>query len=159
MTLRIGLGVDMHPFADGRPFVLGGVSLPSERGLMGHSDADVLTHAIMDALLGAMGEGDIGEHFPDLDSRWMGASSLLMLEEVGAMMARQRYSVVNLDTVVLLEEPKIAPYRAEMAANIARALGVAVGQVHVKATTMEGLDAVGRKEGVMAHAVALLERA
>lgn len=158
MTLRIGLGVDMHRFVEDRPLILGGVEVPHERGLAGHSDADCLTHAVMDAVLGAMGAGDIGEHFPDLDSRYAGASSLGMLEEVGAMMARQRYVLLNVDAVVVLERPKLAPYRSEMRQHLANALGVDLGQVHVKATTTEGLDAAGREEGVMAHAVALLER-
>lgn len=148
----------MHRFTKGRPLILGGVDIPHPMGLFGHSDADCLVHAIMDALLGAMGEGDIGAHFPDLDERYRGASSLEMLEEVGAIMARKRFSLVNLDAVVMIEEPKLAPYRDEMRQHIANALGVNVDQVHVKATTTEELDAVGRGEGVMAHAVALLER-
>lgn len=158
MTLRIGLGVDMHRFVEGRPLILGGVRIPHDKGLAGHSDADCLTHAVMDALLGAMGQGDIGHHFPDLDSQWEGASSLRMLEEVGAMMARQRYVLLNVDSVVVMQRPKLAPYRDEMRQGLAGALGVGPGQVHVKATTTEGLDAAGREEGVMAHAVALLDR-
>jgi 2-C-methyl-D-erythritol 2,4-cyclodiphosphate synthase len=156
--MRIGLGVDMHRFAEGRPLILGGVDIPHPLGLLGHSDADCLVHAVMDALLGAMGEGDIGAHFPDLDERYRGASSLEMLEEVGAIMARKRFSLVNLDAVVMIERPKLAPYRDEMRQHMANALGVDVEQVHLKATTTEELDAVGRGEGVMAHAVALLER-
>lgn len=158
VTMRVGLGVDMHRFVQGRPLILGGVDIPHPLGLLGHSDADCLVHAVMDAILGAMGEGDIGAHFPDLDERYRGASSLEMLEEVGAMMARKRFSLVNLDAVVMIERPKMAPYRDEMRQHMANALGVDVAQVHVKATTTEELDAVGRGEGVMAHAVALLER-
>lgn len=158
MAFRIGLGVDMHRFAQGRPLILGGVDIPHPLGLLGHSDADCLVHAVMDAILGAMGEGDIGAHFPDLDERFRGASSLEMLEEVGGMMARTRFSLVNVDAVVMIERPKLAPYREEMRQHMANALGVDVEQVHVKATTTEELDAVGRGEGVMVHAVALLER-
>ena len=156
--MRIGLGVDTHRMVEGRGLILGGVDIPFERGLLGHSDADCLIHAIMDALLGAMGEGDIGHHFPDIDERYRDASSLEMLEEVGAMMARKRYALVNLDAVVMMERPKIAPYREEMRCNLASALGVDIDQVHLKATTTEGLDAVGSGDGVTAHAVALLER-
>lgn len=158
MTFRIGLGVDMHRFEKGRRFILGGVDIPFEKGLLGHSDADCLVHAIMDALLGAMGEGDIGLHFPNLDEQYRDASSLEMLEEVGAMMARKRYELVNLDVVVMLQEPKISRYRDEMQVNVAQALGADAGQIHVKSTTTEGLDSVGEGAGCMAQAVALLSR-
>lgn len=158
MTLRIGLGVDTHPLVEGRRLVLGGVEIPFERGLIGHSDADCLVHAVMDAILGALGEGDIGEYFPDLDERYRDASSIGMLMEVGSMIARQRYSLVNVDAVILAERPRLAVYRDQMCANIAGALAVEADQVHVKATTTEGLDAVGRGEGITCHAVVLLER-
>jgi 2-C-methyl-D-erythritol 2,4-cyclodiphosphate synthase len=158
MTLRVGIGADTHRLVAGRKLVLGGVEIPNEKGLLGHSDADCLVHAVMDALLGAMGEGDIGYHFPNLDEQYKDASSLTMLAEVGAMMARQRYELVNLDSVVMMERPKLSPHREQMRINIAGALGVSPDQVYVKATTTEGLDAVGRGEGATAYAVVLLER-
>ncbi len=155
---RIGIGYDVHAFAEGRPLVLGGVTVPHDRGLAGHSDADVLVHAVMDAVLGAMRAGDIGAHFPDTDPAWAGASSLELLARVAEMMRRDRWELVDLDSVVVLEEPRLSPLRDDMRSAIAGGLGVDVGRVGVKATTTEGLGYTGRGEGVAAQAVALLER-
>ncbi|MDA3936876.1 MAG: 2-C-methyl-D-erythritol 2,4-cyclodiphosphate synthase [Actinomycetota bacterium] len=157
--MRIGLGYDMHAFQQGRALVLGGVTIPSESGLAGHSDADVLVHALMDALLGAMRSGDIGEHFPDTDPAFAGVSSLDLLAHVAELMMREGWKLIDADTVLVMESPKVAPFRAEMRANIACRLGVDVDRIGVKATTTEGLDATGRGEGAAAHAVVLLDRA
>jgi 2-C-methyl-D-erythritol 2,4-cyclodiphosphate synthase len=153
--MRAGLGVDSHRFAPGRRLVLGGVEIPFERGLAGHSDADVLAHAVTDAVLGAAGLGDIGEHFPDTDPRWRGADSIALLRVVVALVARDGWTVAHVDATVMLERPKLAPFRTEMAARLAAATG---GTVSVKATTGEGMGFVGREEGVAALAVATLER-
>lgn len=156
--MRVGLGYDVHAFTEGRPLVLGGVTIPHARGLGGHSDADVLAHALMDALLGAMREGDIGAHFPDNDPVYEGISSMDLLGRVAAIVSGHGWRLVDADCVLVLEEPKVAPYRARMRERLAGALGVGVDQVGVKATTTEGLGATGRREGVAAYAVALLER-
>jgi 2-C-methyl-D-erythritol 2,4-cyclodiphosphate synthase len=156
--LRIGLGYDVHAFADDRALVLGGVELRHPRGLAGHSDADVLVHALMDAILGAMRAGDIGAHFPDTDPAWSGASSIGLLERVGALMRADGWDLVDADTVLVLESPKIAPHRDAMRSRIAEALGVEPARIGLKATTTEGLGATGRGEGVAAQAVVLLER-
>ncbi|HEY5517517.1 MAG TPA: 2-C-methyl-D-erythritol 2,4-cyclodiphosphate synthase [Coriobacteriia bacterium] len=156
--LRIGLGYDVHAFAEDRLLVLGGVELPHERGLAGHSDADVLVHALMDAILGAMRAGDIGAHFPDTDPAWAGASSLKLLEWVGALMRADGWGFVDADTVLVLEAPRISPHRDEMRARMAAALQVDVARIGLKATTTEGLGLTGRGEGVAAQAVVLLER-
>lgn len=156
--LRIGLGYDVHAFCEGRPLVLGGVMVPSELGLLGHSDADVLVHALMDAILGAMRAGDIGHHFPDTDPAYAGASSIDLLRRVAGLMAEAGYRLVDADAVLVLERPKIAPYREAMRSAMADALGVDVACVGVKATTTEGLGFEGRGEGVAAQVVALLER-
>jgi 2-C-methyl-D-erythritol 2,4-cyclodiphosphate synthase len=155
VTVRSGLGVDTHRFAPGRRLVLGGVEIPFERGLAGHSDADVLAHAVTDAILGAAGLGDIGEHFPDTDPRWEGADSLVLLREVVALVARDGWTVAHVDATVMLERPKLAPFRAEIGARLADATGATVS---VKATTGEGMGFVGREEGAAALAVATLER-
>jgi 2-C-methyl-D-erythritol 2,4-cyclodiphosphate synthase len=155
VTVRTGLGVDTHRFASGRRLVLGGVEIPHDRGLAGHSDADVLAHAITDAVLGAAGLGDIGEHFPDTDPRWEGADSIGLLREVMELVAAEGWSVGHVDATVMLERPKLAPFRAEIAARLAEATGASVS---VKATTGEGMGFVGREEGVAALAVATLER-
>jgi 2-C-methyl-D-erythritol 2,4-cyclodiphosphate synthase len=154
--VRVGLGFDVHPFSDdpGRRLVLGGVHLPGERGLAGHSDADVVAHAIGDALLGAAGLGDLGQHFPDTDPAWAGADSLAMLAGVVALVAGAGWSVGNVDCTVVLEAPKLAPHRATMVANLAGVVGAGVS---VKATRAEGLGAIGRGEGVACWAVALVE--
>jgi len=154
--MRVGLGYDVHAFDRGRKLVLGGVTIEHEYGLAGHSDADVLAHALMDGLLGAMREGDVGRHFPDTDSRYAGADSLALLGEVAGMMRRNGFELEDADCVLVLEEPKIAPHREAMRENLARALAVDASRIGVKATTTEGLGFEGRKEGVAAHAVVLL---
>lgn len=156
--LRIGLGYDVHAFAPGRRLVLGGVEVPSEVGLLGHSDADVLVHALMDAILGAMRAGDIGHHFPDTDPAYAGASSIELLLQVAQLLDEAGFRLVDADTVLILEHPKIAPYRDEMRRVMAEALGVPADSVGVKATTTEGLGFEGRSEGVAAQAVVVLER-
>jgi len=156
--MRIGLGYDVHAFAEGRRLVLGGVEIAHERGLLGHSDADVLAHAIADALLGALREGDIGKLFPDTDEAFRDADSMMLLATVAALVRERGWSVVDADCVLILEHPKIAPFREAMRANLARALGVQVDAVGVKATTTEGLGFEGRGEGIAAQAVVLLER-
>lgn len=157
--LRIGHGYDVHRLVEGRPLVLGGVTIPYEKGLLGHSDADVLTHAVMDALLGAAALGDIGKLFPDTDEQYRGADSLLLLRTVGERLRAAGWQLVNLDATLLAQAPKIAPYRQLMRERMAEALGVSVEQIGVKATTEEGLGFTGSGEGMSAHAVALLERA
>ena len=157
MSSRAGIGYDSHPFEPGRRLVLGGVEVPGARGLAGHSDADVLTHAVMDALLGAAGLGDIGEHFPDADERWRGADSIALLREVAALVRGEGLRVVNVDATVVLERPKVAPHRAAMRARLAEAIGLDERRVNVKATTGEGMGFVGRGEGAAALAVAALE--
>jgi 2-C-methyl-D-erythritol 2,4-cyclodiphosphate synthase len=155
VTVRTGLGVDTHRFADGRRLVLGGVEIPDARGLAGHSDADVLAHAITDALLGAAGLGDIGEHFPDTDPRWRDADSIALLREVVSRVDAQGWLIEHVDATVVMERPKLAPHRQAIAARLADALGASVS---VKATTGEGIGFVGREEGVAALAVATLTR-
>jgi 2-C-methyl-D-erythritol 2,4-cyclodiphosphate synthase len=156
--MRVGSGYDVHAFVEGRPLVLGGVTVPFDRGLAGHSDADVLTHALMDALLSAMRLGDIGAHFPDSDQAFAGADSVALLERVARIMAEEGWSLVDADTVLVLERPRVAPYRDAMRLRLATALGVPVECIGVKATTTEGLGFAGREEGVGAFAVVLLER-
>ena len=157
MNARVGQGFDVHAWSDeaNRPLVLGGVVLPGERGLAGHSDADVLAHAVADALLGAAGLGDIGTHFPDTDSRWRGADSLTLLGHVVGLVQAEGWSIGNVDTTVVLEAPKLAPHRAAMEERLA---GVVGAPVSVKAKRAEGLGALGRGEGVACLAVALLFR-
>ena len=157
MNARVGQGFDVHPWSDepGRALVLGGVVVPGERGLAGHSDADVVAHAVADALLGAAGLGDIGTHFPDTDSRWRGADSLTLLGHVVGLVQAEGWSVGNVDTTVVLEAPKLAPHRAAMEERLAAAVGAAVS---VKAKRAEGLGALGRGEGVACFAVVLLVR-
>ena len=153
---RVGFGYDVHQFGAGRPLMLGGVEVPHDRGLEGHSDADVLLHAISDALLGAAGLGDIGKHFPDTDPRYKGISSLLLLREVCRKLKEAGYTAQNLDAVIAAQEPKLAPYIARMNETIAAALDIPVTQVNVKATTTEHLGFVGRKEGIAAQAVVMI---
>jgi len=158
---RIGLGYDVHAFAaveEGRKLILGGVSIPYERGLSGHSDADVLVHAVMDALLGAAREGDIGMHFPDSDPAFKDADSLVLLAEVGKLLCDKGWRVLDIDTVVIAQAPRLSPYRDAMRANIADALSIDISQVGVKATTTERLGFEGRGEGISAQAVVLLGR-
>jgi 2-C-methyl-D-erythritol 2,4-cyclodiphosphate synthase len=157
MALRVGMGYDVHRKAEGRPCVLGGVTFAGERGLDGHSDADVVAHAIADALLGAVALGDIGKHFPPGEPRWKDASSLELLRLVRAMLDGVGARIVNVDATVVAQSPKIAPQRDAMRAALAQALKVGIGQVAVKATTNEGLDAIGRDEGIAAYAVAMVE--
>ena len=156
--LRIGQGYDVHRLAEGRRLVLGGVDVPYERGLDGHSDADVLVHAVMDALLGAAKGGDIGKLFPDTDPRYKGISSLELLRHVGALLRERGYAVVNIDATLVAQAPKIAPYKGRMEENIAHCLEIDPGQVNVKATTEEHLGFTGDGSGMSAQAVALLER-
>lgn len=157
MTMRIGLGYDVHAFAEGRKLILGGVEIEHARGLLGHSDADVLAHALMDAILGALRVGDIGKLFPDTDPAYAGADSIALLHDVGRLMAERGWRLVDADCVIIAERPTLSPYRDEMRANLASALGVAVDCVGVKATTTERLGFEGREEGIGAQAVVLLE--
>ena len=156
--LRIGQGYDVHRLEAGRKLILGGVAVPYEKGLLGHSDADVLLHALMDALLGAAGLVDIGSHFPDTDPQYAGASSLLLLIRVGQKLRDAGYVLVNADVTLLAQAPKIVPYRQAMAENIADALGVELDQINVKATTEEGLGFTGDGSGMAAHAIVLVEK-
>ena len=156
--IRIGHGYDVHRLTEGRPLILGGVHIPYERGLLGHSDADVLAHAVMDALLGAAALGDIGGMFPDSDERWRGADSLLLLAQVTAHLAENGWEIGNVDATVLAQAPKLAPYIPEMRQKLAAAMGVNASQVSVKATTEEHLGFTGAEEGMACHAVALLSR-
>ena len=158
MSLRVGIGVDAHAFTDEAALVLGGVEVSGEPGLAGHSDGDVVAHALVDAVLGAAGLGDIGSFFPSDEPEWEGASSLLFLERAMAAVRAAGFALVNADCVLVGERPRIAPLRAEMEARLAGALGVEAGQVSVRATTTDGLGFTGRGEGLAAHAVALLIR-
>ena len=160
MQLRIGNGYDIHRLVQGRPLILGGQRLehPAGMGLDGHSDADVLVHAIMDALLGALSLGDIGKHFPPDDPQWKGADSLVLLQQVHGLVQERGWQVVNIDSVIVAERPKLKPHITAMAAAIAGRLGLDAEQVGVKATTNEQLGAEGREEGISCHAVALLQR-
>ena len=154
--MRIGHGYDVHRLAEGRRLVLGGVDIPWDRGLLGHSDADVLTHAVMDALLGAAGLGDIGRHFPDTDPAYAGADSLVLLAHVAGLLAERGWQVENVDATILAQRPKLAPHIPAMGENLARVLGIEAGRVNVKATTEEGLGFTGSGQGMAAHAVCLL---
>ena len=156
--MRIGHGYDVHRLVEGRKLVLGGVTIPYEKGLLGHSDADVLTHALMDALLGAAALGDIGQHFPDSDDRFLGADSLVLLRTVCAMLTEKGYRVENADVTVIAQRPKLAPYIPEMRRRLAEAMGLEEDSVNVKATTEEKLGFTGEGAGIAAHAVALLSR-
>ena len=155
---RIGQGFDVHALVPGRALVIGGVTIPHERGLDGHSDADVLLHAITDALLGAAGLGDIGRHFPDTDPQWRGADSVLLLRTVAGLVRDAGYQVVNLDATIIAQAPKMAPHIPAMNAAIAAAIGIEVSAVNVKAKTTERLGFAGRGEGIAAEAIALIER-
>lgn len=154
--MRVGMGYDVHRLVEGRDLILGGVKIPYEKGLLGHSDADVLLHAVMDALLGAAALGDIGHHFPDTDPRYEGCSSLELLARVGKLLEENGYVVGNLDATVIAQKPKLAPYRERMRQNIAGVLGISPQQVSVKATTEEGLGFTGTGEGISSQAVALI---
>lgn len=154
--MRVGIGYDVHKLVVGRPLIIGGVAIPHEKGLLGHSDADVLLHAICDALLGAAGLGDMGEHFPDSDPRFKNYDSKKFLSEVTAKLKEKGFKPFNVDSVVIAEAPRLGPYRLEMRKNIAEILDIPLEQVNVKATTEEGLGFTGKKEGIAAWAVATL---
>lgn len=156
--MRVGMGYDVHRLVEERRLILGGVEIPYEKGLLGHSDADVLLHAIMDAMLGAAALGDIGKLFPDTDAAYAGISSILLLERVAERLREAGYAVVNLDATVLAQAPKLAPYRERMRENLAHVLALDASRVSVKATTEEGLGFTGEGLGIAAHAVALLEK-
>lgn len=155
---RTGVGYDFHQLAEGRRLVLGGVEIPSVKGLLGHSDADVLVHAVMDALLGAAGLGDIGQHFPDTDISHKDAESILLLRRVMELLKAGGWAVANIDSVIVLEEPRLEPFKDKMRQNIAAAVGVGVESINIKATTTERMDAIGRREAASAYAVAMLEK-
>lgn len=154
--MRIGIGYDVHRLTENRKLIIGGVDIPYEKGLLGHSDADVLLHAIMDAMLGAAALGDIGQHFPDTDPKWKGADSLKLLEAVGRMIKEAGYTVGNIDAVIIAQKPKMAPHILMMRENTARALGIEVSQVNIKATTEEKLGFTGEGLGISSQAVCLL---
>ena len=154
--MRIGQGYDVHRLVEGRKLILGGVEIPYEKGLLGHSDADVLVHAVMDALLGAAALGDIGQHFPDTDPKYEGISSIRLLRNVGELLEREGYVIENIDATIIAQRPKLAPYRPRMAYNITQALKLEEGRVSVKATTEEGLGFTGSGEGISAQAITLL---
>lgn len=159
MKIRVGQGLDVHKLVPDRPLVLGGVTIPFDRGLAGHSDADVLVHAICDALLGAASLGDIGHHFPDSDPTYRDIDSLVLLAETGTMLTAAGYAIGNIDAVVIAQVPKLAPYRVQMQQNLARTLKIDAGQVSVKATTTEGLGLFGREEGIGVLCTVLIEKA
>lgn len=156
---RIGLGIDVHQFTSGRPLILGGVVVPYQFGLAGHSDADVLSHAIIDALLGAASLGDIGQHFPDTDPLYKDISSLVLLARVGKMITQKGFVIKNIDATLVMESPRMSPFIFHCCKNIATSLEIEIESVSVKATTTEALGAIGRREGIAALAVALIERA
>ncbi len=155
--MRIGVGYDIHKFKKGRPLILGAVAIPFTKGLLGHSDADVLIHAIGDSLLGAAGLGDLGEHFPDTDLKYKGISSLKILEEINRRIVKNNFKIANIDAVILAQSPKIGRYKAKMKENISSVLKINPKQINIKATTTEKLGSIGRGEGISAYAVVLLE--
>ena len=156
--MRIGNGYDVHRLVENRKLILGGVEIPYEKGLLGHSDADVLLHAVMDALLGAAALGDIGKHFPDTDPAYEGASSIKLLEEVGKLIDEKLYVIGNIDATIIAQRPKMAPHIEQMRKNVAEALHIEVEQVNIKATTEEGLGFTGSGEGMSAHSVCIITR-
>ena len=155
--MRVGIGYDLHPLIDGRPLILGGVTVPHERGLEGHSDGDVLTHAVADALIGAAGAGDLGQWFPDTDARYLDANSVELLREVAGRLAASGWRVANVDASVVAQRPRLSPYLGDMRAKLARALGVEVDRVNVKATSPEHVGSLGREDAIAAFATALIE--
>ncbi|WP_295253086.1 2-C-methyl-D-erythritol 2,4-cyclodiphosphate synthase [uncultured Catenibacterium sp.] len=157
MVMRIGQSIDIHQLVEGRKLILGGVEIPYKKGLKGHSDADVLLHAIIESIIGALGEGDIGKHFPDTDDRYKGISSMILLEETYKLMNEKGYKIGNVDAIIMTEQPKMAPHIPTMRNNIAKALHCDVTQINVKATRGEKLGFVGRGEGIVSQAVCLLE--
>ena len=154
--IRIGNGYDVHRLVTGRKLILGGIDIPHSTGLDGHSDADVLLHALCDALLGAVGAGDIGAHFPDTDSKWKGISSLVLLEQVTATCRDKGFEFSNIDTIIVAQKPKLAPFLPDMKKNISQAMAIDIGQINIKATTTEKLGFAGKEEGIAAHAIVLL---
>lgn len=156
--MRVGFGYDVHKLVEGRACILGGVEIPFEKGLLGHSDADVLVHAVMDALLGAAALGDIGKHFPDTDDAYKGISSIKLLEHVGNLLEEHGYLIENIDSTIIAQRPKMLPHIQNMRANMAEALGIDVDQINVKATTEEGLGFTGSGEGISAQAVCAIEK-
>ena len=156
--IRVGHGYDVHRLTENRKLIIGGVDIPFEKGLLGHSDADVLLHAVSDSLLGAAALGDIGKHFPDTDEKYKGADSLVLLKKVGELLADKGYKIANVDATILAQRPKIAPYIQDMRSNIAEALGLEIDDVSVKATTEEGLGFTGEGLGIAAHSVCLIEK-
>ena len=155
--LRVGMGYDVHQLVEGKKFIMGGVEIPHDKGLLGHSDADVVVHAIMDALIGAIAEGDIGKHFPDTDSRYKGISSIILLKYVGELLKSKKAVIHNIDATIVAQKPKMAPYIMEMRQNIAKALEIEIGQVNVKATTEEKLGFTGSEQGISSQAIALID--
>jgi len=156
--MKVGFGYDLHPLVEGRPLILGGVRIPFDRGLLGHSDGDVVCHAIADALLGAMGLGDIGEHFPDTDPKYKNANSMDLLSQVVKKIQHAGFQVSHVDVTIVAESPKLSPYKFHIAQNLAPCLGVSLQHVSIKAKTNEKMDAVGRGEAIVVYAVALLEK-
>ncbi len=154
--MRIGMGYDVHKLVEGRDLIIGGVKIPYEKGLLGHSDADVLLHAIMDAILGAAALGDIGKHFPDTDPKYKGADSIMLLKEVADLVDKEHYVIENIDATIIAQAPKMRPFIDEMRINIAQALRISLAQVNVKATTEEGLGFTGSGEGISSQAICLL---
>ena len=157
MTIRVGMGYDVHKLTENRDLILGGVNIPWEKGLLGHSDADVLIHAVMDALLGAAALGDIGKHFPDTDPAYKGISSVKLLTHVMELLRQNHFSVGNVDAVIIAQKPKMAPHIPQMRKNLAQAMGVEENRINIKATTEEGLGFTGRGEGIASQAICLLE--
>lgn len=155
--LRVGMGYDVHQLVENRKLIMGGVEIPHEKGLLGHSDADVLIHAIMDALIGATGEGDIGKHFPDTDAKYKGISSIKLLEYVGALLKERQATIHNIDATIIAQRPKMASYIAQMRENIARTLEIHVNQVNIKATTEEKLGFTGAEQGISSQAITLVD--
>ena len=155
--MRIGMGYDVHKLVEGRKLILGGVDIPYAKGLLGHSDADVLLHAIMDSILGAAALGDIGKHFPDTDEKYKGISSILLLKEIGKLLREKGYAIENIDSTIIAQKPKMAPHIPTMVKNIAEALEVSEDKINVKATTEEGLGFTGRQEGISSQSICLLK--
>lgn len=156
--MRVGLGYDIHPLGKGRKLILGGIEIPHSQGLVGHSDADALVHAVCDAMLGAMGAGDLGKHYPSSDPRYKNISSLILLEEVNGLLAEKGYRLVNVDTVIIAQAPRLGPHLETMAARLADVLKIERAAVNVKVKSGEGLDAVGREEAIAAQAICLIEK-
>lgn len=155
--MRVGFGYDVHKLTENRDLILGGIKIPYEMGLLGHSDADVLLHAIMDSLLGAAALGDIGKHFPDTDSRYLGISSIDLLKQVFLLLKEKNYNIINIDATIVAQKPKLISYIEDMKKNISKCINININQINIKATTEEGLGFTGRKEGISAFAVCLIE--